>query len=152
MLRACAAHALLDPPQGLAAHTQRNGFVLFAVGRGAGTIEHPIAGRLHKNDVVMLAQLGQTLDRTLLQRQPLFADTVGLEPVEIVGKVDQRIRARVIEQLGQARRVPAFLWRARGEKADIFLGSEANQRLPEGIPTTQQHQAHSHRVSRSGQV
>jgi hypothetical protein len=29
------------------------------------------------------------------------------------------------------------LWRARGEETDIFLCTEANQRLPEGIPAAQ---------------
>ncbi|MNC51140.1 hypothetical protein D3C75_1004200 [compost metagenome] len=101
---------------------------------------------------MVLTQLGQALDCAFLLGQALLADCFGLEPVEIVGQVDQRIGAGVVEQLGQARWIPAAVRRARRQKADIFLGPETNQRLPEGTSTTQQHQAHSHRVSRSGQI
>ena len=43
----------------------------------------------------------------------------------------------LLEQLGKAGGIPAVLWRARGEETDIFLCTEANQRLPEGIPAAQ---------------
>ncbi|MNN83177.1 hypothetical protein D3C81_2001930 [compost metagenome] len=58
----------------------------------------------------------------------------------------------IVKQLGQACRRPAVFRRARRQKCDVLLGPETNQRLPEGIATTQQHQAHTHRVSRSEQV
>ena len=93
---------------------------------------------------MVLAQLGQTLDRAFLAGEALRVETLGLEPVEVVGQVDHRIGARLIEQLGQARGLPATLWRARGEKADVFLGSLAHQRLTQGITPTQQQQPHSH--------
>lgn len=87
----------------------------------------------------MLTQLRQTLHRPLLQGQALLADRLGLEPVEVVGQIDQRIGAMVIEQLGKAGRGPAVLGRARRQESDVLLGPKANQRLPEGIATTQQH-------------
>ncbi|MNM67416.1 hypothetical protein D3C81_789510 [compost metagenome] len=152
MLRAGRPYALFDPPQRLTTQAQGHRLILLAVGGGARAIEHPVARRLDQNDVVVLAQFSQALHRALLLSQALFADGLGLEPVEVIGQVHQRVGAGVVQQLGQAGRVPAVLWRTRCQKADIFLGPETNQRLPKGISTTQQHQAHSHRVSRSGQI
>src|SRR5690606_2976116 len=107
---------------------------------------------LHQDDLVVLAQLRQPLHRPLLLRQALLADRLGLEPVEVIGQVDHRIGALFVEQQGQAGRVPAVFRRTRCQESDVLLGPETNQRLPEGIATTQQHQAHTHRVSRSEQV
>ena len=73
-----------------------------------------------------------------------LVDPLRLEPVEVVGEIDQRIGARVIEQLGQAGDIPATLGWAWGKKANIFLGPQADQRLPQGIAAAQQHQAHAH--------
>ncbi len=137
MLRAGGAYALLDPPQSLAAQPQRDGFVFFAVGGGPRTVEDPVAGRLHKNDVVMLAQLGQPLDSTLLAGQACLGHGLRLKPVEVVRKVDQGIRAGVVEQLREARGIPAVLRRTGGEEADVFLRTQANQRLPKGISAAQ---------------
>ena len=100
----------------------------------------------------MLAQLRQPLHCALLLGQSLFADRLGLEPVEVIGQVDQGIGAMIVEQLSEAGRSPAVFWRARSQECDVLLGPETNQRLPKGIATTQQHQAHTHRVSRSEQV
>ena len=100
---------------------------------------------------MVLAQFGQAFDGELLGGQTGFADGFGLEPVEVVGEVDQRIGTGVVEQLGKARGIPAVLGRFGGEETDVFLCTEANQRLPEGIPAAQQHKAHSHRLSRPGQ-
>jgi hypothetical protein len=85
----------------------------------------------------MLAQFGQTLDGALLPGQTALADRLGLEPVEIVGEVDQRIGTGVVEQLRQARGIPAVFGRAGGEETDVFLRTEANQRLPKGISAAQ---------------
>ena len=86
---------------------------------------------------MVLAKLGKTLHRALLGGQTLFADRLGLEPVEIVGEVDQGVGTGVVEQLGKAGGIPAVLGRARREETDIFLRTKANQRLPEGIPAAQ---------------
>ena len=85
----------------------------------------------------MLAQLGKPLDRTLLPGQTFLADRLRLKPVKVIGKVDQGIRAGVIEQLRQARGIPAVLRRTGGEETDVFLRTEANQRLPKGISAAQ---------------
>ncbi|MNG03689.1 hypothetical protein D3C84_867790 [compost metagenome] len=137
MLGAGCAHALLDAPQGLTTQAQRHRLVFFAVGGRPRAVEHPIARGLQQNDVVMLAQFGQTLDCTLLPGQTRFADRLRLEPVEVVGEVDQRVRAGVVEQLRQARGIPAVLRWAGGEETDVFLRTEANQRLPKGISAAQ---------------
>ena len=137
MLRAGGANALFDTPQCLTAQAQWHRFVFFAVRRGTRTVEHPITGGLHEDDVVVLAQFGQTFDGAFLPGHAAFADGFGLEPVEIVGEVDQRIRTGVVEQLRQARGIPAVFWRAGGEETDVFLRTEANQRLPKGISAAQ---------------
>ena len=49
-----------------------------------------------------------------------------------------RIGAGVINQLGQAGRIPATLRRAWGEEADVFLGALAHQRMTQGIAPAQQ--------------
>lgn len=51
---------------------------------------------------MVLAQLCQPLHRPLLLGQALLADRLGLEPVEVIGQVDQRVGAMVIEQLSEA--------------------------------------------------
>lgn len=88
---------------------------------------------------MVLAQLCQPLDCPLLLRQARLADRLGLEPVEVIGQVHQGLGAMVVKQLGQARRRPAALGRARRQECDVLLGPKTNQRLPEGIATTQQH-------------
>ncbi len=128
---------MLNAPQRLATQAQGHRLVLFAVGGGTRAIEHAVAGRLQQGDVVVLAQFGQALDRELLGSQAGFADRFGLEPVEIVGEVDQRIGTGVIEQLGEACGIPAVLGRFGCEETNVFLCTEANQRLPEGIPAAQ---------------
>ncbi|MCY1369906.1 hypothetical protein D9M69_569660 [compost metagenome] len=137
VLRAGGAHALLDPPQRLTPQAQGHRFVFFAVGGGTGAVEHAIAGGLQQDDVVVLAQFRQTLDRALLAGQARFAHRLGLKPVEVVGKVDQCIGTGVVEQLCQARGIPAVFGRAGGEETDVFLRTEANQRLPKGISAAQ---------------
>ncbi|MNC41815.1 hypothetical protein D3C75_906000 [compost metagenome] len=139
VLRASRAHALLDAPQCLATQAQRYRLVLFAVGRGPRTIEHAVAGRLHQGDLVVLAQLRQPLHSPLLLGQALLTDRLGLKPVEVIGQVDQGIGTMIVEQLGEAGRRPAVLGRARRQECDVLLGPKTNQRLPEGIATTQQH-------------
>ncbi|MCY1413418.1 hypothetical protein D9M71_288480 [compost metagenome] len=142
--RAGGAHPLFHAPQRLAARAERVRLVLLAVGGGAGAVEHAVAGRLHQQDVVVLAQLGKTLDGALLAQQAGFVDRLGLEPVEVVGEVDHRIRAGFVQQQRQAGGVPPLLGRTGRQEADIFLGAETDQRLSKGTTTTQQHQAHSH--------
>ncbi|EOB13073.1 hypothetical protein NBO_211g0001 [Nosema bombycis CQ1] len=137
MLRACGAHALFDTPQRLTAHAQGHRLVFLAVGGGAGAIEYAVAGRLQQGDAVMLAQLGQAFDGEFLGGQAGLAHGFGLEPVEIVGEVDQGIGTGVVEQLGETCGIPAVLGRFGGEETDVFLRTEANQRLPEGIPAAQ---------------
>ena len=73
MLRANGPNTLFNAPQRLAAQPKRDGFVFFAVGRRPRAIEHPIAGRLQQDDVVVLAQLRQTLDSALLAGKPGLA-------------------------------------------------------------------------------
>ena len=123
----------------LAAQAERDRFVLLAVGRGPRAIENPVARRLHQGDLVVLAQLCQPLHRPLLLGQALFADRLGLEPVEVIGQVDQGIGAMIVKQLSEAGRVPAALGRARCQECNVLFSPETNQRLPEGIATTQQH-------------
>ncbi|MNV90898.1 hypothetical protein D3C71_1853250 [compost metagenome] len=88
---------------------------------------------------MVLAQLCQPLHRPLLLSQALLADRLGLEPVEVIGQVDQGIGTMIVEQLGEAGRRPAVLGRARRQECDVLLGPKTNQRLPKGIATTQQH-------------
>ncbi len=128
---------MFDSPQRLATQAQRHRLVFFAVGGRPGAVEHAITRGLQQNDVVVLAQFGQALDRPLLPGQALFADRLRLEPVEVVGEVDQRVRTGVVEQLRQARGIPAVLRWAGGEETDVFLRTEANQRLPKGISAAQ---------------
>jgi len=45
----------------------------------------------------------------------------------------------IVEQLGEVGRRPAVLGRARRQESNVLLGPKTNQRLPEGIATTQQH-------------
>ncbi|MCY1509782.1 hypothetical protein D9M68_441380 [compost metagenome] len=80
---------------------------------------------------MVLAEFGEAFHAAFLGRQADFADFVGLEPVEVVGEVDHGVGPGVIEQLGQAGGVPALFGRTRSEKADVFLGAQANQRLSE---------------------
>lgn len=86
---------------------------------------------------MVLAQFRQALDGGFLPGQANLVHALGLEPVEIIGEVDQGIGTGVVEQLGKAGGIPAVLGRARGEETDIFLRTEANQRLPESIPAAQ---------------
>jgi hypothetical protein len=97
---------------------------------------------------VVLAQLGQALHGAFLGGEAALVEALGLEPVMVVGQVDQRVRSGLVEQLGQAGPVPAAFRRARGEEADVFLGTLAHQRLTQGITPTQQQQPHSHSSER----
>ena len=115
------------------------------VGRRPGTIEDAVAGGLQQDDTVVLAELGEALDRAFLRGETGRAGLLGLEPVEVVGEVDHRIGAGVVEQLGQAGGIPALFGRARGEEPYIILGPQADKRLAKGIATAQEHQAHTHR-------
>ncbi len=92
----------------------------------------------------MLAEFGQTLHRALLAGQAGGLDSLGLEPVEVVGKVDHRVGTGLVQQHGEAGGVPSLVGRSGGEEADVFLGAQADQRLSKGITATQQHQAHAH--------
>src|SRR5690606_22632216 len=83
--------------------------------------------------------------------QRLLVDLTALEPVEIVGQVDDNIRTVVVEQLGEAGGIPALGGWTGCEEADVFFGTQADERLAQGIAAAQQHQAHSHSVaSRTG--
>ena len=84
---------LPSTPQRLTTQPQGHGFVFFAVGRGPRTVEDAITGRLEQGDAVVLAQLGLTLDITLLGAKVGLAYRLRLKPVEVVRKVDDRIRA-----------------------------------------------------------
>src|SRR5690606_10997550 len=137
-------HRLLDTPECTAASIQRSDFILLAVGGSAHTVENPIAGWLQQNQLIVLTELGQALDCSLLVGQRRLIDPAALKPVEVVGKVDDDIRAVVVEQLGQTGRIPALVRRARREETDILLGTKADERLAQGIAAAQQHQAHLH--------
>ena len=86
---------------------------------------------------MVLAQLGQALDRSFLKGQAGLADFFGLKPVEVVGQIDQRIGAGLIQQVSQAGGVPAAFRRTWREEANIFFGTEADQRLSQGIAAAQ---------------
>src|SRR3989338_7692859 len=107
MPRTGSTHALLEAPQRLATDTQRCRLFPLAVGSRPRAIEDAITGRLQQTDLMMLTELGQTLNGTLLGSKLRLADHFGLEPVEVVSKVDQGIGARVIQQLSEAGGVPA---------------------------------------------
>ncbi|MNG17982.1 hypothetical protein D3C84_1020070 [compost metagenome] len=100
MLRTGCPDTLLNPPECLATLTERHRLILLAVRSGTRAIKDPIARRLDQNDVVVLTQLSQTLHRSFLLGQTLFADRLGLEPIEVIGQVHQGIRTGVVQQLG----------------------------------------------------
>src|SRR5690606_36790517 len=137
-------HRLLDTPECTAASIQRSDFILLAVGGSAHTVENPIAGWLQQNQLIVLTELGQALDCSLLVGQRRLIDPAALKPVELVGKVDDDIRADVVEQMGQTGLIAALARGARREETDILLGTKADERLAQGIAAAQQHQAHLH--------
>ncbi|MCY1438647.1 hypothetical protein D9M71_548560 [compost metagenome] len=144
MPRTDGAHLLLEAPQRLATQAQRAHVILLAVGGGAGAIEYLVAGRLQQDDFVVQAQLGQAVDGPLLGEQALCLDLLGQEPVMVVGQVDQRIRALLVQQAGQAGGIPALRRRHGGDELDVLFRPQTQQRLSKGITAAQQHQAHAH--------
>lgn len=83
---------------------------------------------------MVLAQLGKPLHSALLSRERRFVGLPALEPVVVVGEVDDDIRTVVVEQLGKTGGIPAL---AGGRGARKPMSSSAPRRMsawPRALP------------------